>query len=264
MAALPLAPVRAAETPRELARRLWEDQPAIASSPLRLDRNDAWAWAPAAVAAVVLMPHYNHKRSLDERLAAGIDRDDGVYPKAMKAVTLGGDGGVLFGLALAGYGAGRWTNRPALESLSAHWLEALADASLWVIAIKLVAGRKRPEGDFRHSRFLGPVGYAHNLGGNSSFPSGHAALAFASAAVLSGEADDAPKVMLPAYGAAAVIGFSRIYAEKHWVSDVIVGAALGHSIGRLVENRRRPQGTHAWWEPEIGPDRVGAHWVCRF
>jgi membrane-associated phospholipid phosphatase len=45
-----------------------------------------------------------------------------------------------------------------------------------------------------------------------------------------------------AYSLAAGVGLSRMTLDKHWASDVLVGAALGHLVGRLVvrgHDRRR-------------------------
>jgi membrane-associated phospholipid phosphatase len=36
------------------------------------------------------------------------------------------------------------------------------------------------------------------------------------------------------YGGATLIGLSRMYDNKHWASDVIVGAAIGVFSGRKV------------------------------
>ena len=39
-----------------------------------------------------------------------------------------------------------------------------------------------------------------------------------------------------AYSAATAIGLSRIVQNQHWISDVLVGAALGFLTGRQVVN----------------------------
>ncbi len=39
-----------------------------------------------------------------------------------------------------------------------------------------------------------------------------------------------------AYSAASLIGVSRITENKHWVTDVVVGAALGYLTGKHVDN----------------------------
>lgn len=63
---------------------------------------------------------------------------------------------------------------------------------------------------------------------SSSFPSGHAAMAFAGAYILAKEHEKwTPLYYLLAF----LIAFSRIYLGKHYPSDVLVGGILGVMIG---------------------------------
>jgi len=59
---------------------------------------------------------------------------------------------------------------------------------------------------------------------NSSFPSGHTGNAFALATVLSNQY---PRLRIPLYLGATLVGISRIYLGRHYPSDVLVGAAIG-------------------------------------
>jgi undecaprenyl-diphosphatase len=75
---------------------------------------------------------------------------------------------------------------------------------------------------------------------SASFPSGHAATAFA-AAVAAGAFY--PRLRWPLLGLAVLVGLSRIYLAVHYVLDVLVGAALGLALGLLmVWATRRLQG----------------------
>ncbi|WP_229381201.1 phosphatase PAP2 family protein [Shewanella psychropiezotolerans] len=58
----------------------------------------------------------------------------------------------------------------------------------------------------------------------NSFPSGHTSAAFAGAAYLHHRYGDAWAV--PAYGAAAFVGFSRVHANRHFMDDVMAGGAI--------------------------------------
>ena len=71
---------------------------------------------------------------------------------------------------------------------------------------------------------------------NSSFPSGHTTVAFAAATVYAMEYRDRPLVPIISYSAATLIGLSRITENKHWATDVLVGAALGYLCGKQVVN----------------------------
>ena len=64
-----------------------------------------------------------------------------------------------------------------------------------------------------------------------SFPSGHAATAFAAATVLT---FFDKKRRLFYYTVAILISYSRIYLDCHYFFDVIIGAIIGYLISRLL------------------------------
>jgi membrane-associated phospholipid phosphatase len=69
-------------------------------------------------------------------------------------------------------------------------------------------------------------------------------MAFAAAAAVTGETarwwpDATPYIGTALYGGAALAGVSRIYHDKHWASDVVVGAAIGTFVGRKVVRYHR-------------------------
>ena len=100
-------------------------------------------------------------------------------------------------------------------------VRAQISAMSWTYALKYAVGRTRPNGDVR------------------SFPSGHTSATFATATVL--QRHYGWKAGLPFYALGAFTGASRIADDKHWTSDVIMGAVVGVTAGRAVTMR---MGTH--------------------
>ena len=67
---------------------------------------------------------------------------------------------------------------------------------------------------------------------SQAFPSGHASDTFMIATVLNRYYGK--KAGLIGYSAAVVISASRLKKDRHWLSDVVGGAALGYIVGRDV------------------------------
>ncbi|MEJ2495343.1 MAG: phosphatase PAP2 family protein, partial [Ignavibacteriaceae bacterium] len=68
---------------------------------------------------------------------------------------------------------------------------------------------------------------------DNSFPSGHTSTAFTIATVLSQRIDNT-YATIALYSFAGLTAVQRIYADKHWFSDVVLGAALGTAVGIKV------------------------------
>ncbi|MEO5944749.1 MAG: phosphatase PAP2 family protein [Ferruginibacter sp.] len=111
--------------------------------------------------------------------------------------------------------------------------------------LKALSGRQRPnyiEAVTKQNKptFNGPFGgtkrdiYGKKL--NSSFPSGHAVVAFAAATVFAKEYRDIKWVPIVAYSAAGLIGASRLTENKHWFTDVVAGGVLGFLTGKQIVN----------------------------
>jgi membrane-associated phospholipid phosphatase len=146
-----------------------------------------------------------------------------------------GDPLVVGPALLAGYVTGRVTGLPNFSAASARIAGASLAAGVMCQGLKLAVGRVRPEAapgdpDQFHpfSRF------------DAAFPSGHTTVAFAVASAIHSEAG-ARWVPWVAYPAAAAVGWARVREDKHWLSDVTAGAALGIWVGRKVDRIERGQ-----------------------
>jgi membrane-associated phospholipid phosphatase len=91
------------------------------------------------------------------------------------------------------------------------------------LVLKPLAGRQRPDRSDER-----PASRRVRQPASRSFPSGHAASAFAFATAM-GHA--VPSLRLPVYAAAATVAYSRVHTGVHYPSDVAVGAVVGSLCG---------------------------------
>lgn len=128
------------------------------------------------------------------------------------------------------YGVLAKSNKSVSTGLMA--LESFALASLVTRIPKTIVGRERPDnwqGD-------GPYAIKGPFKGNS-FPSGHTTASFAVASVIATQFRDSKWIPVTAYTVAGLAGLSRIYDNKHWLTDVVAGATIGTLVGNLVSHR---------------------------
>jgi Membrane-associated phospholipid phosphatase len=111
-------------------------------------------------------------------------------------------------------------------------LESFALATLVTRVPKSLVGRERPN----NWRGDGPYTFNGPFGGNS-FPSGHTTASFAVASVIATQFRDVKWIPITAYSIAGLAGVSRMYDNKHWLTDVIAGATVGTLVGNLVAHR---------------------------
>jgi len=106
---------------------------------------------------------------------------------------------------------------------------------------KCILGRSRPD------EYKTVDAFDFNpLSGSDSFYSGHTVVVFATATVLATEYSNYTIVPISAYSLATIIGFSRVYDNRHWASDVFMGAFVGWAIGKLICNKNN-------WGIELNP-----------
>jgi membrane-associated phospholipid phosphatase len=112
------------------------------------------------------------------------------------------------------------------RSAAVRGLLAIGISSISINAvIKGLFPRQRPD------RSSTGKGADVRMPASSSFPSGHAASAFAFATAASAEL---PQASLPLYLLATIVGYSRVHTGVHYPSDVLIGAVLGSAIATVV------------------------------
>ncbi len=124
--------------------------------------------------------------------------------------------------SLLTYTIGRARGADRARHLGMDLLEAQILSEGVVEGLKVVVRRPRP---------LNPDG-TPNSSTTFSFPSGHAAITFAGATVL--QQHLGWRAALPTYSIASYVAISRLHDNRHYLSDVVFGAATGVIIGRAV------------------------------
>ena len=121
-----------------------------------------------------------------------------------------------------GLGVALALRRPLLFPLVAM---AVLAANFASVGVKSAVERPRPPVHYPDIGALVPTPES------SSFPSGHAAIAFAAAVVL---AFEVPRLAWAVLVLAAAVAFSRAYVGVHYPADVAAGAALGAFVATAL------------------------------
>jgi membrane-associated phospholipid phosphatase len=157
--------------------------------------------------------------------------------------TIAVPGAVLIGTGM--YATGRVANNQRLAELGLYGTEALFVGEGVGTVLKDLFGRARPFVDSQPNPDNWQLFRGLRTGSRyQSFPSGHTVAAFAAAAAVTSEVSrwspGALWAVAPAmYGGATFVGLARMYENRHWASDVIMGAAIGTFAGTKVVRYHR-------------------------
>ena len=201
----------------EFLKNILYDQKSIWTAPFHLERSDAKWVVPASIGFMALVT--TDRITGDEIFEA--NRQVNLSRYISNAGSIYGLGAVASTFYLVGRKKGDYRARET-GLLS---LEALINSAIVGGVLKGVTERARPADGVEHSEFFD---------GGSSFPSGHATQAWAVAAVIASEYKHRKAVQIAAYGMASAVSVARFTGHKHYLSDVVVGSALGYGIGKFV------------------------------
>ena len=205
---------------KKFFKNILSDQKGIWTFPLRVDRDDAKWLVPLGISTGALL-------ATDIHTARSLDYDPDRLNPSRYISYLGSSYGAA---AIAGtfYLVGRTSGNARARETGLLGGEALIDSAIVVTALKGVSQRKRPLSGGDAGEFWD---------GGQSFPSGHAITAWTLATVVASEYRDHRAVQITAYGLASLISIARFTGQNHFLSDALVGSALGYGIGRYVYSR---------------------------
>ncbi len=214
---------------KEFFDRFGRDFNGVFSSPCHWGKKDVLTVAVISGVGVLLY-------SFDEGINSWVQRNRTPSSDDVASVfSYVGNGGVLLGLAGAIYAVGAIDHKESWRKTALLSVESLVTASILVWSTKVIVGRARPNtGESSHTfdSFTFDSGY-------QSFPSGHAAGAFAVATTIA-EQSNVLAVDIIAYGLAALASLSRMHDNRHWASDVLIGSAVGYFVGKKISALNSP------------------------
>jgi membrane-associated phospholipid phosphatase len=158
------------------------------------------------------------------------NKDAGILDELANFGNHFGEPSGLAPILLGTLGVGLVFNNNEAKNAAISSIGAIVLSELVIEVLKSSTHRSRPEAGVGAFDFQGM-----GLGsGNSSFASGHSAAAWAVASVFAEEYGDkykwAPAV---AYSMAALTSYARMNKNKHWASDVVLGAMVGYVGGKI-------------------------------
>lgn len=134
-----------------------------------------------------------------------------------------------------------------MQNIGIISLQSIAGAAGVSMATKRIVSRARPDEE------LGTFSRSGKRS-DASFPSNHAAVAFAAVTPFAQEYD-APWL----YGLAAVGSMGRVADRKHWVSDVVAGGVVGYAIGSWLWQAQRDDSKSSF-AIAPGPKQIALTW----
>ena len=222
----------------EFFKNIVKDQKAIWTAPFHLERHDAKWVIPSSIGFMALV---TTDRITGDEMAE--------FELPLKTSRVISNAGSVYGLgAVAGafYLFGRNRNDDRARETGLLSAEALVNGVIVEAALKGITQRARPLDGVERSEFFD---------GGNSFPSGHSTQAWAVATVIAHEYRGRRAVQIAAYGAATAVSVARFTGQKHYLSDVVAGSALGFAIGRYVytTHHRGSSTDSELWRPMITP-----------
>lgn len=206
---------------KKFLSNILRDQLAIWLSPFHLHGSEAKWIVPLGLSSAALIATDRHTSG--ELVENG---DNLTRLRISKNISRLGSWYATGGTAAAFYIAGRAKNNARARETGLLGAEALINSGIIAGALKTLSQRQRPAVDDSSGEFFD---------GGSSFPSGHAISAWSLATVIAQEyGHRRPLVQISAYGLATAVSLSRYTGRNHFLSDVLVGSAMGYGIGRYV------------------------------
>jgi membrane-associated phospholipid phosphatase len=203
------------------------DQKQIWSFPARLIQGQNWAPTAAVLGTTAGLFFVDRIEAGYFRRTTTFHEFRNVFNGNATAISMGATAASLYAIGLI-------RKDSKMQHTALFVGEAMADTALVQTVLKDATMRLRPVSYPASGWFATSSSPTSYIRGNGSFPSGHSMEAFAVATIVARRYGNHRWVPYAAYGLAAVVGFSRLTLNVHFLSDVFMGGALGYSISRFT------------------------------
>ncbi len=195
-------------------RHTWPDRIIEDSKDTFTDPNNLWLLAIAGGASIAM-----HNTRADDQLQDSFENHrviDGFFGESLN---FAGSPATHFAATGLWYALAVDANDRLNEERAWTMMTALAINGMVTVGLKAARDNDNPNGE------------------RWAWPSGHTSSSFTVAAVL--DEFYGPKVGIPAYVLASLVGYRMIDEGDHWSSDVVFGAALGWVVGHTVAGKHK-------------------------
>lgn len=233
-----------------IGKSILQDQAKIWTSPLRIKKKDLNYLIPFAVIGTALFLN-------DERISDNViefrDRND-LFHNTSKNATLQAETWAQGAMPIATYLLGAAIKNEKIKQTGAILASSVINNAIVTFAIKGITGRQRPAYDNRKDKW-----HWFQLRKFDSFPSGHSSGAWAIATTIAKRHNSNIVVPIICYTLASSVSISRVVLERHWSSDVFVGAAIGYGIGSYMARKHK----NSKWKvfPSLGKESMSLSMV---
>jgi len=164
------------------------------------------------------------------------------------------------------YTTGLVTANNDIKETGQMLLESMIVTGIFTKVLKVTMARGRPFTGDAYSD-IDPFEFDFESSYNS-FPSGHTSNAFTVATVLSQQIDNI-YASVALYSMASLTAFQRIYSDVHWLSDTLLGAAIGTFVGlKIVKLHEKNHNDSGAFDmnifPQITPRSYGVGFSIQF
>ena len=217
-----------------------QDHQKLWTSPLHISNKRFCFWVPVIGASMIAMRN-------DEKIYAEFKNYQYSHKWADKLspiITYGGENITVLSVSSMFYLGGILFHDEKAKQTGILSIEALGHAGVIVTIGKLITGRQRPsfgEGIDKWHWFPSSFKQFGDEAQSKydAFPSGHSIAAWSLATVIAKQYKETKIVPILVYTLATGVALSRVTQDTHWLSDAIIGSAMGYTIGNFVVNKRK-------------------------